>query len=77
MTRTSPCTWLLAKTIYLDEQHFAEFFLDEWDFIRTHIHHLRGRDGDFSRLRLESRGGERPLDVRLPIPLFFLVTFKQ
>ncbi len=31
-----------AETVYLNEQHFAEFFLDEWDFIRAHISHLRG-----------------------------------
>ncbi len=30
-----------AETVYLDEQHFFEFFLDEWDFIRAHITHLR------------------------------------
>ena len=32
----------LAEKIYLKEQHFTEFFLDEWDFIRAHISHLRG-----------------------------------
>jgi len=31
----------LAEKIYLKEQHFTEFFLDEWDFIRAHISHLR------------------------------------
>ena len=31
----------LAEKIYLNEQHFTEFFLDEWDFIRAHISHLR------------------------------------
>jgi len=30
-----------AESVYLSEQHFGEFFLDEWDFIRTHISHLR------------------------------------
>ncbi len=30
-----------AESVYLNEQHFAEFFLDEWDFIRDHISHLR------------------------------------
>jgi len=30
-----------AETVYLNVQHFAEFFLDEWDFIVTHISHLR------------------------------------
>ncbi len=30
-----------TQTVYLNEQHFAEFFLDEWDFIRAHISHLR------------------------------------
>ena len=30
-----------ADTVYLNEQHFFEFFLDEWDFIRAHISHLR------------------------------------
>ncbi len=30
-----------AGIVYLTEQHFAEFFLDEWDFIRAHISHLR------------------------------------
>ncbi len=30
-----------VETVYLSEQHFAEFFLDEWDFIRAHIIHLR------------------------------------
>ena len=30
-----------AESVYLTEQHFAEFFLDEWDFIRAHIIHLR------------------------------------
>ncbi len=31
-----------AQEVYLNEQRFAEFFLDEWDFIRAHISHLRG-----------------------------------
>ncbi len=31
----------LADKVYLNEEHFGEFFLDEWDFIRTHISHLR------------------------------------
>jgi len=30
-----------AEKVYLSEQHFGEFFLDEWEFIRTHISHLR------------------------------------
>jgi len=30
-----------AESVYLSDQHFGEFFLDEWDFIRTHISHLR------------------------------------
>ena len=30
-----------AECIYLNVQHFGEFFLDEWEFIRTHISHLR------------------------------------
>ena len=30
-----------AECVYLSEQHFGEYFLDEWDFIRTHISHLR------------------------------------
>ncbi len=30
-----------AQNVYLAEQRFAEFFLDEWDFIRAHISHLR------------------------------------
>jgi len=30
-----------AEKVYLSEQHFGEYFLDEWDFIRTHISHLR------------------------------------
>ncbi|MBA7638257.1 hypothetical protein ES703_45910 [subsurface metagenome] len=30
-----------AENVYLAEQRFAEFFLDEWDFIRAHISHLR------------------------------------
>jgi len=30
-----------ADHVYLSDQHFGEFFLDEWDFIRTHISHLR------------------------------------
>ncbi len=30
-----------AECVYLSEQHFGEFFLDEWEFIRTHISHLR------------------------------------
>ena len=29
-----------AECVYLSMQHFGEFFLDEWDFIRTHISHL-------------------------------------
>jgi len=31
----------LAKNVYLSDEHFGEFFLDEWDFIRAHISHLR------------------------------------
>ena len=30
-----------AECVYLSEQRFAEFFLDEWEFIRAHISHLR------------------------------------
>ena len=30
-----------GERVYLSEKHFGEFFLDEWDFIRTHISHLR------------------------------------
>jgi len=30
-----------ADSVYLNMQHFGEFFLDEWEFIRTHISHLR------------------------------------
>ena len=30
-----------AEKVYLSEQHFGEFFLDTWDFIGTHISHLR------------------------------------
>jgi len=30
-----------AECVYLSVQHFGEFFLDEWEFIRTHISHLR------------------------------------
>ena len=30
-----------AECVYLNVQHFGEFFLDEWEFIRTHISHLR------------------------------------
>jgi len=30
-----------AEKVYLSEQHFGEFFLDEWEFIRAHISHLR------------------------------------
>jgi len=30
-----------AEHVYLSDQHFGEFFLDEWDFIRAHISHLR------------------------------------
>ena len=30
-----------AQNVYLTVEHFGEFFLDEWDFIRTHISHLR------------------------------------
>ena len=30
-----------AECVYLSEQHFGEFFLDEWEFVRTHISHLR------------------------------------
>jgi len=29
-----------ANSVYLNVQHFGEFFLDEWEFIRTHISHL-------------------------------------
>jgi len=31
----------LEVEVYLNVEHFGEFFLDEWDFIRTHISHLR------------------------------------
>lgn len=30
-----------AECVYLSVQHFGEFFLDEWEFIVTHISHLR------------------------------------
>lgn len=30
-----------ADHVYLSDQHFGEFFLDEWDFIRAHKSHLR------------------------------------
>ncbi len=30
-----------VESVYLTEEHFSEFFLDEWDFIRAHISHLR------------------------------------
>ena len=30
-----------AECVYLSVRHFGEFFLDEWEFIRTHISHLR------------------------------------
>ena len=30
-----------SERVYLSEQHFCEFLLDEWEFIRTHISHLR------------------------------------
>ena len=30
-----------AEKVYLPEQRFCEYFLDEWDFIRAHISHLR------------------------------------
>jgi len=30
-----------AECVYLSVEHFGEFFLDEWEFIRTHIEHLR------------------------------------
>jgi len=30
-----------AECVYLSVQHFGEFFLDEWEFIRAHISHLR------------------------------------
>ncbi len=30
-----------VESVYLNEEHFSEFFLDEWDFIRAHISHLR------------------------------------
>lgn len=29
-----------VTTVYLSEARFVEFFLDEWDFIRTHVAHL-------------------------------------
>ena len=29
------------ERVYLSEEHFMEFFLDEWDFIKMHIGHLR------------------------------------
>ena len=29
-----------AECVYLSVQHFGEFFLDEWEFIRAHISHL-------------------------------------
>jgi len=30
-----------AECVYLSNEHFGEFFLDEWEFIRAHISHLR------------------------------------
>jgi len=51
-----------SETIYLNEQHFAEFFLDEWEFIRTHISHLRvlraGGPGTFLNEELSSIAGD-------------------
>ncbi len=51
-----------SETIYLNEQHFAEFFLDEWDFIRAHISHLRvlraGGTGAFLNEELSSIAGD-------------------
>ncbi len=29
-----------TEEVYLSEERFAQFFLDEWDFIRAHISHL-------------------------------------
>ncbi len=51
----------LAEKIYLNEQHFTEFFLDEWDFIRAHISHLRvlraGGPGTFLNEELSAVAG--------------------
>jgi len=30
-----------ADHVYLSDQYFGQFFLDEWDFIRAHVSHLR------------------------------------
>jgi len=30
-----------AENVYLSDERFGEFFLDKWDFIRTHVSHLR------------------------------------
>jgi len=30
-----------SEHVYLSEHRFAEFFLDEWDFIKAHVSHLR------------------------------------
>ena len=47
-----------ASKVYLAEEHFAQFFLDEWDFIRAHISHLRvlmaGGTGTFLNEELSS-----------------------
>ena len=47
-----------AECVYLSVQHFGEFFLDEWEFIRTHISHLRvlraGGTGTFLNADLSS-----------------------
>ncbi|GAH27952.1 unnamed protein product, partial [marine sediment metagenome] len=50
-----------GERVYLSEQHFGEFFLDEWDFIRTHISHLRvlraGGTGTFLNEELSAVAG--------------------
>ncbi len=47
-----------AETVYLNKQHFCEFFLDEWDFIKAHVSHLRvlraGGTGTFLNEELSS-----------------------
>ena len=50
-----------AENVYLSVQHFGEFFLDEWDFIRMHISHLRvlraGGEGTFLNEDLSAMAG--------------------
>ncbi len=43
-----------AESVYLNEQHFAEFFLDEWDFIRAHISHLSSLSAGGSAMWLDA-----------------------